>query len=364
MKKFIITILVICIVGYFGRIDKEILDDLDIVTAVGYDYKGKRKIEATVVSPIINPDKSISNKTISSVGKMSKEALYFLNQKSPNPVVNGKIEVALFSEKLAKTRGVQNYIDYVHRDPSIGTRLILAVVDGNVKKMLGESFKDFDSGTYIQKQIDQNTKNGFIPTNNLHLFLSAYYTEGADPILPIIELRGKKINIKGLAFFKGSKMVDSIPYRSMFAFKSIYENIENAGYTLKTKDKGKTEYVSIQGIRTTKVYRVKNEQTTPEITLRLGIKGFLREYTGDKVNQELIDKSEKIMAKKVEKDAEALIRRFQKKGIDPLAWGEQTRSRTRHWDQKKWDQQYKNLKINVEVDVSIFEIGIVDGSPF
>lgn len=360
MKKIVITVIVMALVGYFGRIDKEILDELDIVTAVGYDYKGKNKIEATAVMPVVNPDKSISNKTISAIGNLSKETLYFLNQKSPKPVVNGKIEVALYSKQLAEA-GLQNYIDYIHRDPSIGTRLLLAVVDGNVKKLLGESFKEYDTGTYIQRQINQNIKNGFVPTTNLHLFLSSYYTKGMDPVLPIIELKEKKIIIKGLALFKGTQMVASIPYRNMFVFKALHENVENAGYKLRTKEKGKTEYLSIQGIQTKKVFQVRNIDTSPEITLHLKIKGYIREYTGDKVTSKTVVKAERLMKDKVHKETVSMIKDFQRSNIDPLAFGEQARSRTRHWDKKKWDKQYKNMKVNVKVDVAIVEIGVVDG---
>jgi spore germination protein len=360
MKKVVIAIIVMVIVGYFGRIDKEILDELDVATAVGFDYKGKNKIETTAVMPIILPDKSISNKTISSIDNLSKESLVNLNQKSPKPVVNGKIEVALYSKKLSEV-GLQDYIDYIHRDPSIGTRLLLAVVDGNVKKMLGESFKEYDTGTYIQRQINQNIKNGLIPTTNFHLFLSSYYTKGMDPVLPIIELKDKKINVKGLALFKGTRMVDSLPYRKMFVFKALYENIKNAGYKLRTKEKGKTEYFSIQGLQTKKKFHVRNIHTTPEVTLHLKIKGYIREYTGEKVTAKTADKAEKLMKDKIHKEAVSIIKDFQRSNIDPLSFGDQVRSRTRQWDKKKWDKQYKNMKVNVKVDVMILEIGVVDG---
>jgi spore germination protein len=360
MKKIVIAVIVMVIVGYFGRVDKEILDELDVATAVGFDYKGKNKIETTAVVPIINPDKVISNKTISSIDNLSKESLVNLNQKSPKPVVNGKIEVALYSKKLAEV-DLQDYIDYIHRDPSIGTRLLLAVVDGNVKKMLGESFKEYDTGTYIQRQINQNIKNGLIPTTNFHLFLSSYYTRGMDPVLPIIELKDKKINVKGLALFKGTQMVDSLPYQYMFVFKALYENIKNAGYKLRTKEKGKTEYISIQGLQTKKKFHVKNKHTTPEITLHLKIKGYIREYTGEKVTAKTADKAEKLMKDKIQKEAVSMIKEFQRSNIDPLSFGDQTRSRTRQWDEKKWDKQYKNIKVNVKVDVMILEIGVVDG---
>lgn len=359
-KKIILSLLVCIVVSYFGRIEKEIIDELEVATAVGFDSKGKKKIEATAVIPLIKPDKTISNKTISSIGNLSKEALSNVNHKSYKPVVNGKLEVVLYSKKVAEL-GIQDYIDTFHRDPSVGSRLLLTVVDGEVKEMLQKKFEEFDTGSYIQRQLNHNMERGLIPTSNLHLFLSSYYTKGIDPVLPLLELEGDKINIKGLALFKGTKMVDSIPYRNMFVFKSLYENIKMAGYKLKTKEKGKTEYFSIQGISSRKEFNVRHIHTAPEVTLHLKIKGYIREYTGEGVSAKTAEKAEKLMENKVNEEAEMLIKKFQRKNIDPLAFGEQARSRTRYWDEKKWVQQYKNMKVDVKVDVMISEIGVVDG---
>lgn len=360
MKKIVIALLVSIAVAYFGSVEKEIIDELEVTTGVGYDYKGKHKIEVTGAIPRINPDKSISNHTISTTANLSKEALSEVNQKSHKPIVNGKLEVVLYNKKIAE-QGIQDYIDTFHRDPSIGSRLLLTVVDGSTKKMLEKKFGEFDTGGYIQRQINHNMKQGLVPTTNLHIFLSAYYTKGMDPILPLLEQKGDAINIKGLALFKGSRMIKVLPTEKMFVFKSLYEDLQMAGYKLKTKEEGKTEYFSIQGIQSKKRFDIKNIGTDPKITLHLKIKGYIREYTGEKVTEKTMKKVEKLMEDKLNKEAVSMIKGFQKSNIDPLAIGDQARSRTRNWNEKKWEQQYKKMKIDVKADVLITEIGVVDG---
>jgi spore germination protein len=361
MKKKIIFFLIISlIVAYFGRIEKEIIDELEIVTAAGFDYKGHQKIEATASFPRINPDKTVTNETISTTSNLSKEALREINQKSSKPVESGKLEVALYNEELAR-HGMENFIDTFHRDPSIGSRLNLAIVEGKAKKILDKSYGEFDAGTYIQQLLEHNMEYGIIPTSNFHIFLSALFTKGKDPILPLLELKGKDLDIKGLALFKDPKMVMEMPQGQLFTFKSIYENLKLAGVKLKTKEKNETEYISIQGINTRKRFKVKNVYSDPEITIHLKVTGMIREYTGKEVNSKIIEKAEKLLTKKMSKEAAAMIKRFQKKNIDPLGFGENVRSRTRHWDEKKWEEQYRNAKIDVKVDVKITEIGVVDG---
>ena len=361
MKKKIIFFLIISIiVAYFGRVEKEILDELEIATSAGFDYKGDQKVEATAVFPRINPDKTITNETISTTANLSKEALQEINQKSHKPIENGKLEVAVYNKKLAR-HGIEDFIDTFHRDPSIGSRLILAVVDGSSKKILEKSYGEFDTGTYLQKLLEHNMENGIIPTSNFHLFLSSFYARGMDPILPLLELNGDNINIKGLALFKGPKMVMEVPSDKLFTFKSIYEQLKLASVKLKTKENNETEYFSIQAINSRKRFKVKNVYVDPEITIYLNVTGSIREYSGDVVDSAAIKKAEKLLAKKITKESTAMIKRFQKEGIDPLGLGEQVRSRTRNWDEKKWEEQYKNVKVDVKVKTLITEIGVVDG---
>jgi len=361
MKKKIIFFLIISIiVAYFGRVEKEILDELEIATSAGFDYKGDQKVEATAVFPRINPDKTITNETISTTANLSKEALQEINQKSHKPIENGKLEVAVYNKKLAR-HGIEDFIDTFHRDPSIGSRLILAVVDGSSKKILEKSYGEFDTGTYLQKLLEHNMENGIIPTSNFHLFLSSFYARGMDPILPLLELNGDNINIKGLALFKGPKMVMEVPSDKLFTFKSIYEQLKLASVKLKTKENNETEYFSIQAINSRKRFKVKNLYVDPEITIYLNVTGSIREYSGDVVDSAAIKKAEKLLAKKITKESTAMIKRFQKEGIDPLGLGEQVRSRTRNWDEKKWEEQYKNVKVDVKVKTLITEIGVVDG---
>jgi spore germination protein len=55
-----------------------------------------------------------------------------------------------------------------------------------------------------------------------------------------------------------------------------------------------------------------------------------------------------------------MIQQFQEKGIDPLGIGEEVRTRTRKWDQKKWKELYPDIKITVQAKVKIMESGVIE----
>ncbi|WNB93365.1 Ger(x)C family spore germination protein [Bacillus sp. NEB1478] len=360
MKNIVIFIVFSVIIMSFGRIEKEILDDVEVSTAVGYDYIGKHKIEATAVMPVIKPDKSIENMTLSSTGNISKETLNKINHKSFYPIVNGKLDVAIYSKKLAK-QGLHDYIDTIHRDPSVGTRIILTIVDGNAKELLTDQYAPVDTGIYLSKLLENNMKKGLLPTSNLHTFLTAYYTKGIDPFLPLIKKDGKEIKISGIALFKDSHYVKSIPFENLFVFKALNEDLKLGGRKVTIKSHGKTEYVSVLGINTKKKITVHHQKSNPEIHIHLKVTGYIREFTGQVLNQQIIEKTAKELESKIDSQATSMIKDFQKSNIDPIGLGMEVRSRTRGWDYKKWKKQYPNLKVTVSSETNISEIGVVDG---
>ncbi|MFF2447318.1 Ger(x)C family spore germination protein [Neobacillus sp. NPDC058068] len=357
-KKIKIAVLVSIIFSayMFGRVQRQILDDLNMASSIGYDYIDKNTIKATTVRPIYKPDKSMGNKIFSASDELSTQTFSKINQQSSRQVVTGKLEVALYSKEVAK-HGIGDLVDSLQRDPSISERLFVAVVDGETNKLLKKKYGDRDTGTYLSMLIEQNMNSGGLPTNNLHQFLNAYNSKLKDPFLPLIEQIGEKVHLKGIALFKDDHYVRNLRQDQQFIFQALLENIKLGTYKLKLKNK---KYVAIENINTKHSYRVVNLKRTPEINVHVKVRGIIREYTGKKTDNREIDEIKKQMEKEMEKEATAMIRTFQKLKIDPIGFGDQVRSRTRNFRYQQWLDQYPDVKIRVKVNVVILEKGVVD----
>lgn len=94
--------------------------------------------------------------------------------------------------------------------------------------------------------------------------------------------------------------------------------------------------------------------------VELKIEGLIREYTGHIVTPGIIKKIEKEFEDQINKEATAMIQDFQEKGIDPVGFGQFIKTKTRGFDFKRWEDEYKNLTVNVKTDVVITEVGIVE----
>ena len=92
------------------------------------------------------------------------------------------------------------------------------------------------------------------------------------------------------------------------------------------------------------------------------VTGYIREFTGQVLNKQIIDKTKKELESVIDKQATSMIKDFQTSNIDPIGLGVEVRSHTRGWDYNKWKKQYPNIKVTVSTETNISEIGVVDGN--
>ncbi|MBO1514460.1 Ger(x)C family spore germination protein [Metabacillus bambusae] len=358
IKNVILILLSLFLMSGCMNIDKKILDDIQLSSAGGYDYVDSRTVEVTAVTPIYRPDKSVLNETFTTSVSLSKEARVKLNEQSDKPFVSGKIQVALYSSRLAE-EGLIDTLDTLVRDPSIGSKVYLVIVEGSAKEFLKKQYGSTDNGIYLSNLIEQNIKSGRIPKTNLHQFKYSYHSEGMDPFLPIIGEEYDKADIKGLALFKQDKFVQHLKDTDMFIFKILYEK-SSSDASMELELGEREEMASVYNVNTKRSYDVPKPMTDSKITLRVKFKGIVNEYSGEKINKQAVSKIESKMKEEIEKKGEELIKEFQDLGIDPLGIGDQVRTRTRNWDQKEWYSLYPNVEINVKADVQILETGVIE----
>ena len=352
MKIIIMTLLLT------GCINQEILDDVQLVTAFGYDVTEEGLIEATAVYPSYSPDKVVKNNTLTETAKLSKDIRDKIDRMSPKPLVSGKIEVALYSETMAK-QGIINILDTFIRDPTTGARMYLAVVDGDVKNQLNVQYGETDNGIFFSDLIEHNIELGLIPRTNLQIFTKAYYSEGRDSFLPYLSLKGKKAYIEGLALFKDDRYVGKLQGEFNYVFKMLYE--KDSKYTVATVNVENDESsASVINVTSNRKVKINDALTNPTIVIQLKTDSIVREYSGNDLNQDVIKEIEKKMEKQIKLEAEQMITLFQKLKIDPLGFGFIAKHENRNWEKETWYELYPNAVVEIQVDVVINETGVVN----
>ncbi|MED4224735.1 Ger(x)C family spore germination protein [Neobacillus cucumis] len=353
MKKLLS--IVILSTTLVGCIQKEIVDDVNLETGSAYDYMGG-KIRGTALIPFYLSDKTVENKTFSASSNLSRDFLRDIQRQSSDPLVTGSLKVVLFGERLAKEKGILDLIDSFQRDPSIGARLYLAVTEGEAKSVFKGKYGERGNAIYLSNLIRHNMKSKDVPRTDLQRFMVDFNQKGKSPYLPRIKKLDKEnVEISGLSFFRYGHVVDTIPADKMFYFKLLVDKYSQG--TLKV-DIGK-EAAAIESIKSN--YKLRLTSRKPLIVqINIQVKAILNEYSGVKITQGKIKKIEKKLEDDIEVECEKLTKRFQSKKTDPVGFGHFIKSKTRGFNFSKWETDYKDLKVNVQADVSITESGVID----
>jgi len=352
IKRLFVFFLIVLCMFQAGFIETEIIDELNIISGVGFDYVKGDTVEGTVLVPQYVSETETKNITFNSRGKISWDLISNMHRQSQEPLVTGSMEILGFGEKLAK-QGIIEYMDALSRDPAVGARIHIFVSDGTASEILKQKYTQRGTGTYISDILQHNQKQRDLPMSNFHIFLNDYYEIGKDPYLPIIKLAHDKstVEIVGVGLFKEGKMIERISTKEMFPFKLLVDKYSEGSYLLKENG----DYVDIRSI-TSK--RNINVHSPNDIFIDIEITGIIREYTGNMITPAVVKNIQTAFEKELMENCHQLIYRFQTLKVDPIGIGSAIRSHTRHFNLEKWTDQYPNLNIKVNVKVKLIEWGI------
>ncbi|WP_157842964.1 Ger(x)C family spore germination protein [Bacillus sp. FJAT-44742] len=358
----IILVLVLCTLG--ACVNQEIIDEIQLISTIGYDFLQEDLVEGSVSIPIYGPGQelhqgegSVRSETISGIARTSKDLRAQLNTRSRHELNSSKLAVVLYNDELAK-HGIMELVDTLRRDPIIGRRVFLAVLEGKTKQLLNlNSPLEPEISQYLSDLISQNTEAQGLPKTNLHVYLYRFNALGMDPFLPLLEQTEDQVEVKGLAILKDDKMVTAIDREEMFIFKMFVENFDNGFYEVTLSPDESADLFNLQARSS---YHVKNGNQTPEITVILDIEGRITEYSGVNLDDQKVEEIQHRAEEELQKRAEKLITQFQALEVDPIGFGDQVRSRTRKWDYENWKTQYPHLDIKVETNVQISNAGVVE----
>ncbi|WP_251035874.1 Ger(x)C family spore germination protein [Paenibacillus sp. ISL-20] len=153
------------------------------------------------------------------VGHTLDDAMMNLQQQISGKLFFGHLRVIVVSEEFAR-KGLQNLNDYLHRNAEVRRMAWLMVSKGKAKNHMQAAPKlERVPALYLASTLDDAVKHGKFPINYIGTFWSNSSKKGQEGFLPYIKImKGENVDISGMAFFKGAKMV------------GVTKPIEIAGY--------------------------------------------------------------------------------------------------------------------------------------
>lgn len=364
MKHYILVCIMLLSLFLTSCAHPRLLDELSISQAAGFDLLDDGEMKGFFVFPVFKSEEQGSYQIVSAKSNTISNIQFLVSEKSPFPVVMGQVLVILISEKLAKEVGMIDLMNYIYRDPIIGSRQVFAIVGGEVEDLLYTKMNqtNLNIGVYLSDLLAQNMRNGNQPVTNQHIFMNQMMAKGVDAYLPYIKNTSNSIKVSGVALFDQEKMVGHIPGEDTFTFKAMIENHKNGIYEFRFNDTKKT-HVVIENIKSHVSYHIKpteNLSKKPHITIDIKLKGELKEFMKSKKidTPSILQHVEKEVEKRVAQQGKDLVQSFKKQKIDPLGLGLRYRSKDKAMTPEKWQKLYPDADVQVNCHMNIVQTGV------
>ncbi|MGD7061146.1 Ger(x)C family spore germination protein [Bacillus altitudinis] len=364
MKHYILVCLMLLSLFLTSCAQPRLLDELSISQAAGFDLLDDGEMKGFFVFPVFKSEEQGSYQIVSAKSNTISNIQFLVSEKSAFPVVMGQVLVILISEKLAKEVGMIDLMNYIYRDPIIGSRQVFAIVGGEVEDLLYTKMNqtNLNIGVYLSDLLAQNMRNGNEPVTNQHIFMNQMMAKGVDAYLPYIKNTSNSIKVSGVALFDQEKMVGHIPAEETFTFKAMIENHKNGIYEFRFNDRKKTHIV-IENIKSHVSFHIKpteNLSKKPLITIDIKLKGELKEFMKSKKidTPSILQHVEKEVEERVAQQGRDLVQSFKKQKIDPLGLGLRYRSKDKAMTPEKWQKLYPDADVQVNCHMKIVQTGV------
>lgn len=367
MRRWLLILLSTVVLSGCSTIQRKPLENLGVVSAVGYDAAPDNKLLGTVVLPNFTETGKEKIDVLTGTAHTSKELRYNLSRMSERQLVSGQIRVVVYGEDLAK-QGILAISDTMFRDAEIGSQIHMAVCEGRSVDIFNHRFPDkpsVDIYLYkmIRKEMDQNT----IPKSNLHLFLRNVYDKGTDAVLPYLRLGKEDVLVDGVALFYDDRYVGRLNIDQARDLSYLMGGNSAGEVDTKLPEQmahGDKAHAVIMYLKMDRKIDVAEKEGIPQFKIKLNLEGAVSEYTGSAnlEEPEEVAKLEKIVQVDLQKKLQQVVDTLQKKyHVDPIGLGEQYRSKgfIQKLERKQWKELYQKAHITTEVELHIQQTGMI-----
>jgi spore germination protein KC len=301
------------------------------------------------------------------VGHTIDDALSNLQQEIANDLFLGHLRVIVLSEDIAK-EGLESFNDFLRRNSEIRRTAWLTVSQGKASEFMKIVPKlERVPALYVSAMVENAVDLGKFPSDFIGQFWSIFSSKGQDSYLPYLTIKKEEnIQIAGLAYFKGEKMIGVTNPMEIGFFMAVVGE-EQGGYGAFVQVPGTEDYVMVRARK--RRTRIKSEikNGVPHFNVHLYYESEIDEKDGKKVevsNSKVISTIEKEASKGVVESVEAFIKKTQEEQSDIFGFGEQIRAKHPfYWDRniktlEKWHEVYQDMVVTVECTSEIRRVGM------
>lgn len=381
MKKILLIISLLLLSGCYNYRE---LNDLAIVSAIAIDYNNSNnnfEVSIQVVNPKKQQDTSSANEPDFIIYKAEEKTLQqaFRNivDTSPNRIYGSHLEILIISEEVAKNH-IDKIFDFFAREPEARSEFsILVAKDSDPEDEISVITPLINlSSTNIKTLLQTNNQNlGVSLEQTFNETLNSYLNPYLEIALPSLELIGKeekgekqtnieqtnsnnKVKLATTAIFKNDKLIGYLTKQESIGLNILLNKTNMTMLSHKCSDNNyfTTEIDKLKSSIDTNIenkevnIKIEGHSIINEMNCNLNIK-----------NTDTIDKIDKEIENELKKIIENTIYTIQNTyntdviGIRDMFYKKNPNYLKKHYN--NWDETFKKLNFNVEVNLKLYEKG-------
>ncbi|CAM3874421.1 Ger(x)C family spore germination protein [Cohnella lubricantis] len=356
-----------------GCRDERIIEKIGFIRTIAYDTtkdEGENSesgnLRVTVSIPKTNQKDTIQYSTVAKTGK---QARLIFDRQNDRRLVSGQLRQVLFTTDIAR-RGVWSEVNSLLRDPGVGMRIHLLIVESDPERLLAAKFtQDNTAGDYIDHLVRTETRTTDIPDTNMHIFARDYYDDGIEPVMSILQQTPNSIRVGGIGLFRGDRYVGKIEAADKVYFGVLRGKVQTGEVFIDFPDDGySSQYASLHYFTSRRKIRIERAGPMEDgqglrVRIQIKLRGSLLEYRGG-LQLEHPKEQKKLegeIAGYFRQKCEETIRRMQELHSDAIGIGQRVRDTMsyRDWRNLDWDEAFSKARIEVQVNADIRSYGSI-----
>lgn len=380
MKMLNLINILITITVIVGCVPEKVIEDLGIITAIGFDVgqENEEMILSTTVFFQFDPDVANASQIIENEARTLSEIKHINSKTSMHQIVPGQLRVMVLSSEIAQT-GVIRLLDYLIRNAEVPNNFHIAVASGRANDLL--KVKNYEEapniGAYLDKLLTNAVTNEQVVSSTMHEFLRNFYNPGRDAIVPLLNIKEDRVVIDGVGVFSNDQYVGSFPLEDIFYVRLVMEKFKSGEMTIALPNEKFQEFKSEhQYHKETEQLYVAITQISSSTEIKLTDPNLLSfevniNYKGNitEVNQllsledpQLIKLLEKEVEKHLVEKITEIINQSKELRSDIFGFGEVYEASVRKikLNKEDWHAMMPDIKVDVKAQVKISNYGTID----
>ena len=367
-KKAFLIIIIFLLFQLCGCWDSQDLENLSFPLAAAYDVHspgsadpsdppaqpGNKLVDLTTLVPNLAPKTKLPVNVETLSGVTISDARQRRGLTDADTYVTGMNQIIIIGEELARC-GLTPYMDSLLRDPTIPGSMYFAVAAGRSEDILKTPIKNYSNmGNFLValfKGIQQRT---FIPATQLGEFYR-YQSTGKNPVAPILERKGDRVIISGVAVFKKDRMIKKLTVEEGHDLVML-RGLKGRSFLPFNKKQGGMYHRGAVLVRNSrKVQYYQNEQGH-NLIITIKLKGTLEEHSHRApVTEKHLKDIEKTVEQQVRTQCETFINKMQEEiKVDCIDISKYALAKNRRALEKDIDKPEFIQDANIQVKVKVY----------